>query len=313
MNPDALGVGLEVNNCDAEPVGGNGLVTKNSHLSINIKGYGTVNLSGAACVLETVSNPRMNYWNSVKVVENPLNPDDTVFQLTATNSPAFYMTAVTPADFAGVGFGDTIYPAFTFVMTLGATGGKMPTTGYYYFRHRFAALGQSVADLRIFKITKGVLQIADGTTVGTIPETGMRRFAISVDALTGEAYGYAENLETGAMEFVAKGKLAEHVNYTARVTAYYEDPVANANLAMYANVYSFFTQSTKLEPTWDFGNGPKINEEFEASSIEIDGVTVPVKNEDGTFNMDAVKAVAERDYSFLLDDFNLVMGFTYEQ
>ena len=255
----------------------------------------------------------MNYWNSIKVVENPTDSEDTVFQLTATNSPAFYMTAVTPAEFAGVGFGDTIYPAFTFEMTLGATGGKMPTTGYYYFRHRFVALGQSVADLRIFKITRGVVQIADGTTVGTIPESGMRRFAISVDALTGEAYGYAENLETGEMEFVAKGMLAEHVNYTARAKAYAEDPVANANLAMYANVYSFFTQSSKLEPTWDFGNGPKINEEFEASSIEIDGVMTPVKNDDGSFNMDAVKAVAERDYSFLLDDFNLVMGFAYDR
>ena len=52
--------------------------------------------------------------------------------------------------------------------------------------------------------------------------------------------------------------------------------------------------------------------EYFEGTIEIDGVDTPIKNSDGTFNMDAVKALAERDYSFLIDDFRLVMGFVYD-
>ena len=332
FNADVFGFGMESNN-NGEVVGGNNLVSLHSNgYMINYKGYGSANVSGVACVKDSYG--RMNYWNAIKTVASPIPGDDTpVFQFTATNSPAYTFTNVTPADFAGVGFGDTIYPAFTFEMTLGAVNGKMPTVGTYYFRHRFKAAdvdNGSWTDLSIFKIKNGQVLLLDGDqddtnnpVVGTIPETGMAKFAITVDALTGMTYGYAENVETGVMEKTSESQLMLNSTFLGRQTAHFknladEDPSNDETLAMYENIYTFFTKSTQLEPTWVFGAGSATNAAFEASSIEIDGVEVPVfsgeydANGAKIFNMDAVKAVAERDYSFLLDDFNLVMGYVYE-
>ena len=317
FDADMIGAGVEVNNQSNDVIFADGFagdttkITKTTHLSMKLGACGTANLSGAASTLDSAN--RMNYWHSIKTITDPADPTNTLFQLTATTSPVFNLAQVTPGDFQGVGFGDTIYPAFTFEMTLGALGGKLPTTGFYYFRHRYSALDKGMADLRIFKIVNGQVQIADGTPVDMIPETGMRKFAITVDALTGEAYGYAENLETGEMEYKATGKLVGQTDYNNRVNAYAADPVANANLAMYENVYTFFTKSSKLEPTWEFGAGIKKSDDIEGASVEIDGVMTPVKNADGTFNLDAMRILAERDYSFLLDEFNLVMGFAYDR
>ena len=319
FNPDAFGIGMEANNYDAV-VGGNGLVKKTSAYGVTFTGAGSVNFSGQASQMDSYN--RMNYWHSLKTVADPSNPDNIVWQLTATNKPALNFSQVTPADFAGIGFGDTIYPAFTFEMTLGTTGGKMPSTGLYYFRHRVKPANGSVdtvgyADLNLFRITNGEVLLTDGTVVGAIPETGMRKFAITIDALTGAIYGYAENLETGVMEKTSEGmiRLADSKTFNGRHEAYLADPVANADLYMYENIYTFFTQSAKLEPTWVFGNGGNTNAEFENATIVLDGVETPIhtKDADGNkiFNMDAVKALAERDHSFLLDDFNLVMGFAY--
>ena len=319
--PDAFGIGMEVNNYDDGVVGGNGLVKKTSATAVTLTGAGSANLSGVACTPDSYS--RMNYWASIKTVAEPSNPDNLVWQLTATGTPAFNFTQITPADFAGVGFGDTIYPAFTFEMTLGANGGKLPNTGLYYFRHRVKPANSSVdtanyADLNLFKIVNGQLVLPDLTTViGDIPETGMRKFAITIDALTNKVYGFAENLETGAMELTVESEIdyTKSAAFNKRRDAYLADPVANSDLAMYENVYTFFTQSPKLEPTWVIGAGGKTNVEFENATIELNGVETPIhtKDADGNkiFNMDAVKALAERDYSFLLDDFAIVMGFAY--
>ena len=319
FNAEIFGEGMAVNNYD-DVVGGNNLATKDSNgYTIHFKDYGKANLSGVAATID--SYKRMNYWHSIKTVYDPDDPDNLVFMLTATNKPALQFANVTPGDFSGIGFGDTIYPAFTFEMSLGAINGKMPTTGYYYFRHRFQAEGTNYADLNIFQIVNGEVMLAGGESVGKIPETGMRRFAITVDALTGAIYGYAED-ESGAMVQTVSGEVVPQQYYINRANKHLEnladdDPTNDETLAMYENVYTFFTKSAKLEPSWQFGNGANTNAAFENSSIEINGVDAPIlagTDADGNkiFNMEAVKALAERDHSFLLDDFNLVMGYVYE-
>ena len=324
VNADAIGAGVDVNNYD-DPLLTNSpdLVKKKSNVSYTIGKDCHVNISGAACVLDSAG--RMNYWNSFKTVADPSNPDNLVIQITATNSPAFNLTNLKPSDFTGVGFGDTLYPAFTFEITLGAINGVMPTTGAYYFRHRLKSEGgaysdsSEVADLNIFLIRKGKVMLYDtdsnynnNVVVGEIPETGMRKFAITVDALTGMTYGYAENLETGVMEKTSESQIQLHSKFIANQDKYLADPAANPELACYENIFTFFTKAKGLEPIWNTGAGLKQSADFESSSIEIGGVMTPVKNSDGTFNMDAVKALAERDYSFLLDDFKLTMGAIYE-
>ena len=316
-------------------VGGNNKVSKKTDgYSVSFSGAGTANLSGVACAEDTYH--RWNYWHSIKTVASPIEGDDgVVFQLSATNKPALQFNNVTSAEFKGVGFGDTVYPAFTFEMVLGAVDGKMPNTGNYYFRQRVAGSSvtgpdgkavdsASYVDFSIFTIRNGKVLLLDSDkditnnpVVGQIPETGMRKFAITVDALTGIAYGYAED-ENGVMQPTCQTPLLLSSTFANRQAKYLSDPEAYPGLACYENIYTFFTASPKaLEPTWVFGNGADVQESLEGASIEIDGVMTPLVSglDDAgkkIFNMEAVQAYAEQNYSFLLDDFNLVMGFAYE-
>lgn len=270
------------------------------------------NMSGKTCQ----PDPRMNYWHGFKTVPNPEDPEDLVLQVTATNAPTFQFNNTTAAIWAGYGFGDTVYPAFTFELELGAVNGKMPSTGRYYFRHRPGSqYAQYGVDLTIFSITNGELVLPDDTVVGKIPETGMAKFAITVDALTNKVYGYCEN-ENGEMELRPTSDMVLNDLFLSMQQLHFNnladnDPSNDTQFRTYESIFTFFTTSN-LEPTWVVGSGPATNPDFEASSIEINGVMTPVKNEDGKFNMEAVQAVAERDYSFLLDNFKLTLGALYQ-
>ena len=320
-----LGPDLEVNNYTRDVVGGySGAVTAKGDIGFSFGTVATCNFSGAACVEDTSSLKRMNYWHSIKTVYAPDDPDNLVLQFTGTCTPAFNFAPTNPIDFSGVGFGDTIYPAFTFEITIGSVNGKLPNTGKYYFRHRLKAESvdtRSYVDLHVFTVKDGEIVLASGDVVGKIPESGMRKFAISVDALTGMTYGYAED-ESGEMQATCSGPLVTDKYFNARQAQHFknledDDPSNDETLIFYENIYNFFTRSLKLEPTWVFASGGSVIPEFEDASIEINGVDTPItagvdENGKKIFNMDAVKALAERDYSFLLDDFRLVMGFAYE-
>ena len=329
FNADVFGFGMEANNY-GETIGGNNLVSKSSSKTwmITFKGYGSANVSGDACIKDEYG--RMNYWHSIKTVESPIEGDDTpVFQFTATNAPCIDFSKITASDFAGVGFGDTIYPAFTFEITLGMVDGKMPANvGSYYFRHRYTwgtnSKGADITwvNLYIFTVKNNKVIIYDGdnktdndVVVGEIPTTGMRKFAITLDAITGAMVCFAEN-ENGVMEKTGETQIFLSNDFINRQNAYREDPVTNSALACYENLYTFFTASGKLDATFNFGAGAAVQSDFENATVEIDGVEVPIctVDESGTkrFDMLAVRTLAERDYSFLMDDFNLVMGFAYE-
>ena len=273
------------------------------------------NMSGVACSMDKYD--RMNYWHGFRTVPDPENPDDLVLMVTATNAPALHYNNTTAAIWAGYGFGDTVYPAFTFEIRLGAVNGKMPTTGKYYFRNRVQAEGISSygVDLPIYTIEGGEVRLADGTPVGQIPETGMARFAITIDALTNKIYGYCENAE-GEIERTAESDLQLSEGFLTLQQRHAdnladEDPSNDNTFIAFESIFNFFTKST-LEPTWVVGSGAGVNKAFEESEIEIDGVMTKIKNEDGSFNKAAVQALAERDYSFLLDDFKISLGYVYE-
>ena len=329
FNADIFGPGVDVNNASVEfSSGANNKISHASLTGITFTGYGTANLSGGACTFDSYN--RMNYWHGVKTVASPVEGDDgVVFQFTATNAPCIDFNKVTAADFQGVGFGDTIYPAFTFEITLGMVDGKMPANvGSYYFRHRYTwgtnSKGADITwvNLFIFNVKDNKVIIYDGdnktdndVVVGEIPTTGMRKFAITLDAITGAMVCFAEN-ESGVMEKTGETQIFLSNDFINRQNAYLEDPVTNSALACYENLYTFFTASGKLDATFNFGAGAAVQSDFENATVEIDGVEVPIctVDESGTkrFDMLAVRTLAERDYSFLMDDFNLVMGFAYE-
>lgn len=272
------------------------------------------NMSGLASTMDKYN--RMNYWHGFKTVPDPDDPNGLVLMVTATNAPALQYVNTTAANWQGYGFGDTVYPAFTFELRLGAVNGKMPTTGSYYFRNRVKADGISSygVDLHIYSIVNGAVTLSDGTVVGTIPETGMARFAITIDARTNKIYGYCEN-EKGEIELTAECDLALSQDFQTLQERHAtnladEDPNNDNTYIAFESVFNFFTKSS-LEPTWVFGSGKGTNKEFEASEIEIDGVMTKIKDGE-TFNLVAVQALAERDYSFLLDDFKITLGYVYE-
>lgn len=314
VDASVYGLGMSVNNYDAMPTGGNGLITKSSSTDIYLQ-QASLNFSGDAC-----TGTKMNYWNGVKTVADPRDPDNVVFQFTTTNSPAFSFSNITSADFAGYGFGDTVYPMFTFEITLGAVNGKMPTTDWLNMRYRHSLNGVGFVDLQIFKIDKGVIKLKSGASIGKIPETGVKKFAITIDALTGEVFGYAENDE-GVMERTATSKLVLSDEHKKRQQQHFanladSDPSNDASLIVYESIYTYFTKASKLESIWFFGSNYGASEAFESSSIVIDGFDTPIVSSvdsfgDKVFNMEAVQALAERDYSFLLDDFKFIMGSVY--
>ena len=316
LSADELGPDVNASNYGEVTGGHPGMVSRNGTYGVKLGPDVTCNLSGIASQLDSYG--RMNYWHGFKTVTDPEDPNGLVLMATGTHSPALNFTQTTAADWAGYGFGDTVYPAFTFEITLGAINGRMPTTGNYYFRHRMSAPGvddASYTNLFIFSINKGEVLLADKTVVGKIPETGMAKFAITVDALTNKVYGYCES-ENGEMVNTAVGTMQLDKNWLARQEAHFknledEDPTNDTLYASYESVFTYFTKST-LEPTWNFtiqtGN---VLPDFEAASIEINGVMTPIKNENGTFNMEAVQALAERDFSYLFDDFKLTLGAIY--
>ena len=317
LNADALGPDVDAANYGEVTGGYVGMVSRSGNNGgVKLGPDVSCNLSGWAC--QPDSSNRMNYWHGFRTVTDPEDHNGLVLMASGTHSPAMNFTSTKAADWAGYGFGDTIYPAFTFEITLGAVNGRMPTTGDYYFRHRMEAPGvddKKLTNLFIFSVKNGEVLLADKTVVGKIPATGMAKFAITVDALTNKVYGYCEN-ENGEMVNTAVGNMRFEAAWTARHNAHLanladNDPTNDNTLASYESVFAYFTKST-LEPTWNFTIATnKVLPEFENAEIEVNGVMTKVKDENGVFNMDAVKALAERDYSYLLDDFKLTLGALY--
>ncbi len=277
----------------------NNLESVNGNIGTDAK----TNMSGLASTLDTYN--RMNYWHGFKTVPNPENPDDLVLQVTATNAPTIQFNNTTAANWAGYGFGDTVYPAFTFELELGAVNGKMPTTGNYYFRHRPGAqYAQFGVDLHIFTVKAGEVVLPDGTVVGKIPETGMAKFAITVDALTNKVYGYCEN-ENGEMVLGSTSDMVLSDLFLSMQELHNknladEDPSNDTQLRTYESIFTFFTTSN-LEPTWVIAQGLATNAAFDALKIN-----------DTVYDMEAVQALAESEYSFLLDNFKLTLGALYQ-
>ena len=299
LSGEILGPDFEVNNHDEGVVGGYpGKVVRSSSAAITINGFGSANLNGN-------SSTTNYYWNSIKTIANPADANDIVVQLTATHIPVFYPTVNT---FATAGLGDTIEPVFTIEMELGAYNNVAPTSSHFYIRHRAIDPGQSktsAVDIRIFKIISGTLYIANAagaynTPVLELPKTGLKKVAIVVDPTTEMIYAYAED-DNGQMNFVASESLNINAQWLARQTAYKTDPVANSQLSMYDNVYDFFMQS-KLELGFSFGANTG-KDKFD------DLMTADKKS---FIDMSAVKDRAEKNYSFLMDNYSITLGRVYE-
>ena len=86
----------------------------------------------------------------------------------------------------------------------------------------------------------------------------------------------------------------------------------NDDLVSFASVGNWLSMHT-LYSNWQLGvniNATK-KEAILNDSVMINGVDTPLKNADGSFNMEAVQAYAEENYGFLLGYFKFCMGDIY--
>ncbi len=303
LHANDFGLGMQMDNIGGvNVVGGNGHVVKGSGVMARLGSNYHFNVSSIGPVSSA-------YYHGVKTVPDPSSPKDQVLMFTATNSPALQTLSGSIEDLRSASFGDSGSCTLTLELSLGAVDGKMPNKIESFFRHR--PEGKPFADLYVFYVNEGEVCFADGTVIGKIPESGMRRFRITIDTLAGKFYGYAEDASSTVettFESIINSTFNSmgHKRFKLYHDAYVADPVANADLACYESLYAFFTKTEKFQHYMFMGSTRNFeNSDFETGEIEVNGVMTKVKNADGSFNMAAVKALAERDYSFLLDDFNL--------
>ena len=298
----ALGKDFEVNNYEDGVAGGTpGFVTYNSYAAILINGVGHFNLSGKP-------SASGNYWNSVKTVTDPEDPDNLVIQFTATHLPQYTVKLDTPLSYAGVG--DTVDPVFTIEMELGSN--NVPAnTSHFTIKHRLKSPetdSDTTSGISLCKTFDGVLKLHDGSgyniVVGELPMNALRKFAFVIDPIAETIQAYAEK-ENGEMEFIAQvNKFAVDASFTKRQAQHLknladEDPTNDETLAAYESYYSFFLESP-LEFITLFG----VNK----GRGNFDDLI-----EDGQLtNMTAVKERAEQNHSFLMDNYNLFVGRVYE-
>lgn len=293
---------MSVNNIDgSEVVGGNGYVVKNSVTDVRLTTGYSYNMSAPACLSSGYGIT--SYYSGAKIVDDPTSSDNKALMITATNHSSLQFSQIKTDELVASGFGGADSSVFTLEVTLGSVNGVAPSGIQSYIRHRLKPENSDVdasyfCDLRIFKIDGGELLLADGTSVGKIPESGMRRFTITIDTQSGRICGYAGGA-SGMVETTADALIAASYNFKSRQDAYLADPESNSDLACYKNLYTFFTEAGKLEHSF-YKSASVDSAEFESAAIELDGVMTKVKNDDGSFNLTAVQALAERECSLLL-------------
>ena len=347
ITADVFGLGFSANNTGTDSLAGDPDIiadykVKFASATSFLFGDGKCNFSGAASVLDT--NGRYNYFNGIKTVPNPSNPDDLVFMITSTNTPTLEFSATKAnTDFNGFGYGDTVEDALTIEFEIGRPNPEaVVTTGGFYFRTReanrdadawaYANGGKeykaAAQDHYLFRITNNVVHFqvdskTRGADIATIPETGMIKVAITVFS-SGEMHGYVAD-QNGNMQLVATDTMVENARCT-KLRVAYEKAVAEGNtafaekLAPYANFGNWFAMNA-LEPTWITGpgiHGVVSNKVFQddadfikTGTVVINGVETPLLNADGTYNIQAIQLYAEAHYSFLLDNFRFFGGAVY--
>ena len=324
---EEFGLGFGVNNMSQVITGDPEVVSKaqwTNSITINYNGTIKSNLSGTACKLDDYD--RMNYYHGVKTVEDPNDPDNVVFLVSATNGPSLEFIQTTPTDYSGFGYGDTVTDAVTLEFEIGRPNPDAKiSTGAFYFRNRGGKLPARLpsgitkanTDIYLFKITNNEIYLqldskTKGETVCIIPETGLIKVSFTIFS-DGYVHAYLRG-EDGSMQKVAEGQLTNNFKiYQNAHEAYLADdnPANDNDFITFANFSNWFSMNN-IEPTWTVGAGPKINADLEAAVVNINGVDTPTMNPNGSFNFNAVQIYAEQNYSFLLDNFKFFGGAIYE-
>ena len=286
-------------------------VTQQTHDFLGFKG---------AANLSTVLSG--NKFHSLGVVADPSDPTNAVIKWTANNYSALYLTAFKNATTFS-GFGDTVYPAITVEFELGRVNGKIISTGGLRLRHDlngqnninvfgtkadgtvFITVAEYDADGNPVFRDKGTIVSAGGvcgvqSDIGVVAEEGMTKFAVTFDFRTGMLYGYME--EDGVMKLKTSGYHNFGRGWYNLVTA--------GETPNYADIETWATNNS-LSVQWMGGSNWSTALDSEVVDMG-DGIMVPVKEADGTYNTEALIRVSEENCAMLVDNFRICLGSLYQ-
>ena len=291
ITADGFGDGFAVNNVVAQIEGNPDIIASlgsryNSAKNIELSRLHYANLSGEFGV------GGLNYYNGLRTIADPSNPDNLLLLATATSLPTFGFSSrsyITPDDYVNAGYGDTVEEAVTIEVTLGKPSPDANVNiSSMYFRNRTTGVSESY--FNVFLVENNVVKLsADKAAICTLPDEGLVKIAITI---------------------LGSGELK----------AYYSDADGNMVLALerdraaipatYANATQYFAGNT-LQLSWTFGKNLEKNDNFEQAEVEIDGVMTKVIK-DGVINPFALQAYAEANYSFLLGEWKFYIGDIYK-
>ena len=293
IDGDEFGEGFVINNVTVGAQG-NPDVFANIGLkydnTTSIKNIVLSKKSGANLNLSAMSGTdAKNYYNGMRTVADPDNHDNLLLLATATGMPTMGLRDkqwLTFEDLANAGYGDTVEEAITIEIQLGKPSKDADVNVKpMYIRNR---TNTSEANFNLFYIEHNVVKLsADKAAICTLPDEGLVKIAITILG-SGELKVYCSDSEDNMNLVIERSRAAIP--------------------ASYASATEYFTNNT-LQLAFYFGNNDGLDTN---AKVEMGGVMVPIKNADGTINPSALQAYAEKNYSFLLDEWKLYVGDIYK-
>ena len=295
-----------------------------------------INFSGEACVPKTESI--MNYYHGFRTVADPDNPDNLVFLVTTTNDqPIMSFTYITTDELKMAGYGDTAGKALTFEFEVGKPheDAIVTTAGFSLkrdYRQNPFPVGYENTDeiFELFRVKNNKVYILNGVSsevengaeICELPNTGLIKVAITVFD-TGVIKGYYSN-ESGEMVEACELNLVMTDTFLSNQALHEanladNDPINDNDLIAFESFANWLSMS-KLSPNWYLAEGTDPNSDIENAVVTINGEGVPVKKPNApadavgveAYNVEALRIYAERNYSFLLNNFKFICGDIYE-
>ncbi len=271
----------------------------NKYSQIKLKGGCIFNMSATYNPLSNESEGDLKKYpyHGLKSVADPDDENGRVLQWTATSLSQVSLPGIKPTSLPA-GFGDTIAPVLTLTVRLGRVNGGALSIDIFRLRHD-SAQGKVYVPVFDTSASGNVYAGAssDASLIATLPESGMQTFAFAIDFRAETIKAYAENLETGEMEFKKEVALVRPDNFKK---------AAEAGTSGYESFESWISTLTiSAQMLCASGNWSKTHQ---SASVELDGVMTPIKNADGTYNPLAIQKYCEANSAMLIDDLGFFAG-----
>ncbi len=262
---------------------------------------------------------KKNGYHAFGIIDDPYNPGEKTYRWTASHMSALYFDPV-KGTYAGLGsdiagFADTIGTSITFEVEIGRNeNGELIGTGNFRIRAdspnpntgSSAQVNMTVFSVRangeVVMAANNAVDTKNGIVIGTVPETGYGRFAITVDFSDGSMKAYAKG-DDGEMTLVGESVIC-HADF---------DLYKNAGVEGYTSLLDWVKVAQKKIEWFGAANELTADEAAELADLDGDGVgETPIIDADGVTNVEALAQITEKHNSLLIKSMKIVAGELYE-